>query len=60
MHSLKVNVMPGKEALEIIDKENLSVNWFGEHLQKSFEMVIKLSETGGQIYGTDEKANLWG
>ena len=43
--------MTEKEALKIIDKENLSVNWFGEHLQKSFKMVIKLSETGG--------ANIW-
>ena len=60
MHSLRVKVMTEKEALEIIDKENLSVNWFDEHVQKSFEMVIRLSETGVyQVYGTDERANLW-
>ena len=60
MHSLRVKVMTEKEALEIIDKENLSVNWFGEYVQKSFEMVIRLSETEVyQVYGADERANLW-
>ena len=43
MYSLKIEVMNEKEALEIISKENLSVNWFGEHAQKPFEMVIRLS-----------------
>lgn len=61
MYSLKIEVMNEKEALEIISKENLSINWFGEHAQKPFEMVIRLSEAGGyQVYGTDERANLWG
>ena len=61
MYSLKIEVMNEKEALEIISKENLSINWFGEHAQKPFEMVIRLSEARGyQVYGTDERANLWG
>ncbi|MFD0898263.1 Imm59 family immunity protein [Loigolactobacillus binensis] len=53
--------MSPKEAKKIIKKEKLAVNWFNKHNLRPFEMVINKNKDGRyQVYGTGERANIWG
>lgn len=52
--------MTKEEAKVIANKEDLKINWFGEHKLGQNEMVIQEKDGRYQVFGTDEKANLWG
>ncbi|WP_288761750.1 Imm59 family immunity protein [uncultured Lacticaseibacillus sp.] len=52
--------MDEKSAKKIITNENLDVNWFNAHELRPYEMVISKVDGRYAVFGTDERAGVWG
>lgn len=52
--------MNKREAKRIIRHENLKVNLFLNHEIRPYEMVIEKKGDHYEVFGTDERASIWG